>query len=74
MSEVMRNGIESGTRLKEQLMIDQEEFLVNEVGVTKHDSVLCFVFNKKWRSLRVITWPEIRKSLLPFQDGENIWI
>ena len=38
MSEVMRHAIETGQRLKDQIILQQEDFLVDSVG--HHFSVL----------------------------------
>lgn len=34
LSEVMRNAIESSSRIKDQLVIYQEEFLIDEVSLS----------------------------------------
>lgn len=34
MSEVMRHAVEAGEKLKEELVLKQDEFLVNEVSQT----------------------------------------
>ena len=46
LSEVLRHAIEHGQRLREELVIHQDEFLVNEVRDVIHSSLfLTFIYN-----------------------------
>lgn len=74
MSEVMRHAVESGEKLKEELVLKQDEFLVNEVSPqrskVKH-VITRDLFKSRIHALHCFTHFSYMVSSVGFEDPEN---